>query len=197
MPEKSEIPRFLKLPFAFGVALLYAVVALLWIYFSDRSILVLAQDQGQLLLYSTFKGWGYVLLTAGLLYLVLRRFVARIGESQQQLRYSSERYSTILDNVDAAIYIADFDTHELLFVNEHLRKIVGDEVEGKPCWQVLQNEGKPCSFCNNAELLDAQGNPTGVVRSEFQNTIDKRWYDIRDQAITWIDGRRVRLEIAV
>jgi len=197
MPEQDEVPHFLKLPFAPGVALFYAVAALLWIYFSDRFILLLAQDQEQLLLYSTFKGWGYVLLTAGLLFLVLHRFVARISASQRQLRYSSESYSTILDRVDAAIYIADFDTRELLFVNEHLRNIIGDDVEGKPCWQVLQNEAKPCSFCNNSELLDAQGNPTGVIRSEFQNTLDERWYDIRDQAITWVDGRLVRLEIAV
>jgi len=197
MPEHHTVPRFFKLPFAFGVALLYAIVALFWIYFSDRLILMLAQNQDQLLLYSTFKGWGYVLLTAGLLYLVLRRFVARISESQHQLRYSSECYGTILDSVDAGIYIADLETYELLFVNEYLRDIVGEEVEGKPCWQVLQDEGGPCSFCNNKELLDAEGEPTEVVRWEFQNTINDRWYDIRDQAITWVDGRLVRLEVAV
>lgn len=83
MQEQDEVPRFLKLPFALGVSLLYTVIALLWIYFSDRFILLLAQNQDQLLLYSTFKGWGYVLLTAGLLYWVLRRFVARISETQR------------------------------------------------------------------------------------------------------------------
>ncbi len=28
---------------------------------------------------------------------------------------------------------------------------------------------------------------------EFQNTINDRWYDIRDRAIQWTDGRIVRL----
>ncbi|MFO7831525.1 MAG: ATP-binding protein, partial [Desulfuromonadaceae bacterium] len=328
MPEHHTVPRFLKLPFALGVALLYAIVALFWIYFSDRLILVLAQTQDQLLLYSTFKGWGYVLLTAALLFLVLRRFVTKIRESQQQLLNAAERYSTILrsigdavivadttgrielmnpvaeklcglsesqaqgveldevcnlvdeatrvhipnpalralqsgeivtldqntllvsrdvdglpisdtaapiknpdgtlagavlvfrdqseerhaqrkleksyqslktimDSMDAAIYIADFGTHEILFVNKELRRRFGDSVVGKPCWQVLQGESKACSFCNNADLLDAEGNPVGVVHSEFQNKINKKWYDIRDQAITWFDGRLVRLEVAV
>lgn len=32
---------------------------------------------------------------------------------------------------------------------------------------------------------------------EFQNTITQRWYQCRDQAIPWVDGRLVRLEIAV
>lgn len=31
---------------------------------------------------------------------------------------------------------------------------------------------------------------------EFQNTKNKSWYQCRDQAITWIDGRTVRMEIA-
>src|SRR5690606_12954324 len=31
---------------------------------------------------------------------------------------------------------------------------------------------------------------------EFQNTVTGRWYQCRDQAITWSDGRLVRLEVA-
>jgi len=35
-----------------------------------------------------------------------------------------------------------------------------------------------------------------VYTWEFQNTVDNRWYYIRDRAIRWIDSRIVRLEIA-
>jgi diguanylate cyclase (GGDEF)-like protein len=102
--------------------------------------------------------------------------------------------ATILDSLDALVYVADMD--ELIFANEYGRKIWGD-MQGKTCWKVLQ-EGQdgPCSFCTNDRLLDKSGKPTGVYVWEFQNTVNKRWYQCRDQAIVWVDGRLVRMEIA-
>jgi diguanylate cyclase (GGDEF)-like protein len=44
--------------------------------------------------------------------------------------------------------------------------------------------------------VDKNGQPTGVYVWEFQNTVDGHWYQCRDQAIQWIDGRIVRMEIA-
>jgi len=104
--------------------------------------------------------------------------------------------ATILDSLDALVYVADMNTYELLFCNKYGRDIWG-EIQGKTCWQMLQ-EGQdgPCSFCTNERLLDENGNPNGVYIWEFQNTIDKRWYQCHDQAITWVDGRLVRMEIA-
>lgn len=103
---------------------------------------------------------------------------------------------TILDNLDAMVYVADFKTHELLYMNAFGYNILGDFQQGQKCWQVLQDADIPCSFCTNHLLLDSSGNATGVHVWEFQNTVNKRWYQCRDQAITWTDGRLVRLEIA-
>lgn len=104
--------------------------------------------------------------------------------------------ATILDSLDAMVYVADMDTYELLFCNKFGRDIWG-ETQGKRCWQVLQ-EGQdgPCKFCTNEHLLDKDGNPAGVYVWEFQNTVDKHWYQCRDQAIYWVDGRLVRMEVA-
>jgi len=104
--------------------------------------------------------------------------------------------STILDSLDALVYVADMETYELIFANEYGRNIWGN-MQGKTCWKVLQ-EGQdgPCSFCTNNHLRDKNGKPAGVYVWEFQNTVNKRWYQCRDQAITWVDGRIVRMEIA-
>ena len=104
--------------------------------------------------------------------------------------------ATILDSLDALVYVSDMDTYELLFCNEYGRKIWG-QIKGKTCWKVLQQgQDGPCSFCTNHRLLDNNGQPTGVYVWEFQNTVDKHWYQCRDQAIPWFDGRMVRIEIA-
>ncbi|GGE65551.1 GGDEF domain-containing protein [Streptosporangium jomthongense] len=103
---------------------------------------------------------------------------------------------TILDNLDALVYVADFDTHELLYMNAYGYKNLGSFEHGQTCWEVLQNADGPCSFCTNHLLVDNRGEATGIHVWEFQNKVNKRWYQCRDQAIEWTDGRLVRLEIA-
>ncbi|WP_077530124.1 sensor domain-containing diguanylate cyclase [Vreelandella utahensis] len=102
---------------------------------------------------------------------------------------------TILDNLDALIYVADMDTHELLFMNDYGRRVWG-EPAGRKCWAVLQDRDSPCPFCTNSRLLDEHGKPAEPLVWEFQNRANGRWYQCRDQAIYWPDGRLVRLEIA-
>jgi PAS domain S-box-containing protein len=104
--------------------------------------------------------------------------------------------SDILDSLDAIVYIADMKTHEVLYVNKYTREIFGDIV-GKKCWSTLQSsQTGPCQFCSNDKLLSPDGIPAGVYHWEFQNTVTNRWYDVRDKAMQWPDGRMVRLEIA-
>ncbi|MCB2184263.1 MAG: PAS domain S-box protein [Desulfobulbaceae bacterium] len=119
-----------------------------------------------------------------------------VKERTEKLRESHERLTTILNSLDAIVYLADMDTGELLFVNSYAEKLFG-QVAGKTCWQVLQNgQDGPCSFCTNKYLLDENKNPKKPYVWEFQNTINGRWFHIIDRAIKWFDGRMVRLEIA-
>lgn len=104
--------------------------------------------------------------------------------------------STILNSLDAVVYVSDLDTYEMIFMNQYGLERWGAP-EGRPCWQVLQaNQSGPCEFCTNESLIDDNGNPTGVYVWDFQNTVNGHWYECRDQAIRWIDGRLVRMEIA-
>jgi len=107
----------------------------------------------------------------------------------------AEGLRAVLDNLDALVYVSDFKTHELLYINAYGRRIWG-AIDGKKCWEVLQNNTSPCDFCTNHLLIDSEGSPSPPHIWEFQNRLDKRWYQCRDQAIPWIDGRLVRLEIA-
>lgn len=109
---------------------------------------------------------------------------------------SHQAITTILDSLDALVYVADIQTHELIFINEYGRKQWG-EAAGRKCWQVLQvGQTAACDFCTNPLLLNQQGESTGVQVTELQNTVDQQWYQCRDQAVRWIDGRMVRIEVA-
>ncbi|RQD58453.1 MAG: PAS domain S-box protein [Desulfonatronovibrio sp. MSAO_Bac4] len=116
--------------------------------------------------------------------------------AQEEVRLAHQRLLTVLDSIDALIYVADMETHEILFMNKHGQEIFGN-VSGKKCWQVLQSgQDGPCSFCTNEKLLDAQGNSTGIYTWEFFSEKTNKHYQCFDRAIQWVDGRMVRLESA-
>jgi PAS domain S-box-containing protein len=116
--------------------------------------------------------------------------------SQKSLRENEARFRLVMDSLDALVYVADMETYELLFINRYGRKLFGN-ITGRICWQALQAEqAGPCSFCTNKYLVDSSGNIGDVYTWEFQNTVNDHWYYIKDRAITWIDGRIVRLEVA-
>ena len=114
---------------------------------------------------------------------------------EQELKASNDRFTVVMDAVDALVYVADMKTHELLFLNRHGRKNFGNVV-GKVCWQVCSPTRAALCILHNERLMDPEGKPAGIHVWEFRNTINDRWYECRDQAIRWTDGRCVRLEIA-
>ena len=102
---------------------------------------------------------------------------------------------TILDSIDAFIYVADMDTYDLLYVNKVGRSICGNII-GKKCYKSIQKKiDSPCTFCTN-HLLTNKGGPTGVYKWELYDECFNRWFECQDRAIRWTDGRIVRLEIA-
>jgi diguanylate cyclase (GGDEF)-like protein/PAS domain S-box-containing protein len=124
------------------------------------------------------------------------RDITERKQSEESLRINNQRFFEVLNNLDALVYVTDIQTNELLFINKYGRDIWGD-IEGKICWQTIQaGQTGPCEFCTNDRLVGPDGKPTEGIVWEFQNTVNGRWYECRDRAIHWPDGRIVRMEIA-
>ncbi|MBD3334137.1 MAG: PAS domain-containing protein, partial [Candidatus Eisenbacteria bacterium] len=103
-------------------------------------------------------------------------------------------FLSAFDHILDPVYVADPETHELLYANKKFRELWG-VVEGKPCYAVLQGLASPCSFCTNPRIFGENlGRP---YTWEFQNLVNNHWYRCIDVAIQWPDGRWVRFEIAV
>ena len=114
----------------------------------------------------------------------------------QEKHNSFKAISTILNSLDALVYVSDLQTYELIYLNDYGAKVWGP-IGGRKCYEVLQaGQQAPCQFCTNHLLTDATGKPAGTHVWEFQNTMNGRWYQCRDQAVVWVDGRLVRIEIA-
>lgn len=123
------------------------------------------------------------------------RDITRRKQTQQALIESQEGFLTILDSIEARIYVADLETDRILFMNRRMRDDYGDDTIGEPCWKVFHNETGPCSICPVDQLLDSDGNPTGVYIWEGKSPVSGKHYINYDRAIKWVDGRLARLQV--
>ena len=119
-------------------------------------------------------------------------------QAKETREYSRIQLETILNNLDSSIYITDMDSYEILFMNNHMKALFGKDLIGKICWKSFhKNQEGPCEFCTNDKLIDADKNPTEPYVWEIHNQKLKKWFRLHDQAIPWIDGRIVRMEMAL
>ena len=118
-------------------------------------------------------------------------------QAEDALKYSKLQIESVFNNLDAAIYITDMDSHEILFMNNHMKVIFEKDLTGQICWKSIHdNQDGPCEFCTNDKLIDDDGKPTGPYIWELYNQKIYKWYELHDQAIPWADGKLVRMEIA-
>jgi two-component system, cell cycle sensor histidine kinase and response regulator CckA len=130
-------------------------------------------------------------------YIGVARDITDQKRAEVEIKDAHQRLLTVLDNINAIVYVIDMESYEILFVNQYVRNYFG-EVEGTICWNsIYQDQTGPCDFCTNQKLIDAKGNPTGTYRWEFKNNYTEKWYDCHDSAIKWIDNRIVKLQVAI
>lgn len=117
------------------------------------------------------------------------------NELLAKLKESQETMLTVLDRIDATIYTADMDSHEIIYMNQYMKDTFGSDGTGQPCHEFLRREAVPCTNCSNDKLLNADGQPEGYCVWEGRNPVTGKWYIYYARAIKWIDGRIVRMQI--
>jgi len=122
---------------AFWTALVYLVVGLLWIAFSDRLAEMLVRDPAMLSQVQTWKGFFFVLITGGILFLVLYRqlqkdrFLLNLQHGQRlALRHREQQLTVLMNNLPGMAYRCLFDDYwTMLFVSEGSEWLTGYKPE--------------------------------------------------------------------
>lgn len=126
---------------------------------------------------------------------VVRDISARV-RAVKALNESQQRLLTVMDGIHATIYVADLDTHEVLFMNRHMKEVYGENFEGHKCYQVTRRLSEPCKFCTNSALRKMHDDGKREIRWEGPNPITNIWYVNYDRIVNWIDGREVKMQIS-
>lgn len=137
--------------------------------------------------------FAYALLAAVANHIKLRLYQIRIESTQKSLE-------SVLDHMGVDIYVNDFHTHEILYVNQSMAAPYGgkEKVLGGTCWDVLyEDKTGQCDYCPQKKLLDERGDPTRIYSWDYQRPFDGSWFRVLSGAFEWVDGRTAHVVSSV
>ncbi len=133
-----QLPRLLWRSVPLKIAIIYLLVSLLWIVFSDQLVVLLFQESQVITRVQTLKGWFFVGATAVLIYLLMRREIATYKRTSESLAKSSQELRDILDAMPVGIAITDGTTIEYININFNQRYgYTLDEIPTDEQWFLL------------------------------------------------------------
>ncbi len=114
---------------ALEIAGIYLIIGALWILFSDQIAARVALNTEMLAAISLYKGWAYVLITALLLYWLIRRHTAALRASEIQLH-------RVIDAMPVFISYVGAD-RRYQFTNKTYQEWYSEATEGKHIEEVI------------------------------------------------------------
>lgn len=127
---------------ALRTSLIYTAIALLWIVFSDMALAQLVPNEHLFEVLETLKGWGFVMATAVLLYVALRRQLQRwevesIERSQAEaaLAVSEQRLRLAIEATRDGLWERDVATGRSYFSPAYWRMLGYEPDELEPSYE--------------------------------------------------------------
>ncbi len=120
MSKQKAFSRREVIAVACAIGLAYAIVACLWIAFSDLLLVWMFPNANMktMVFLQTLKGWGFVIVTGMLFTFILYRKLMEIGRTQQSLQEHMESYRMLFAYNPEPMWIYDPVTLHFVEVNE-------------------------------------------------------------------------------
>jgi PAS domain S-box-containing protein len=122
---------------------------------------------------------------------------------REQLSASYERFTTVLEALDASVSVAPLGSEELLFANKLYRQWFGVQTTGH--LQMVAQAGVPDQPRTDESLDDVDsfvGLPTGGLTTAQSENAEifvpelGKWLEVRSRYLNWVDGRLAQMVIA-
>jgi PAS domain S-box-containing protein len=122
---------------------------------------------------------------------------------REELAASQERFTTVLEGLDAAVSVVSLETDELLFANRFYRENFGNDSKGH--FQLAQQEqgiDTPHNIAQDLQDYIRDGIPSSFLYQESESEDiqltdgSNKWFEVRRRFIPWVDGHLAQLLIA-
>lgn len=123
---------------------------------------------------------------------------------RRQLSASYERFTTVLEALDASVSVAPLGSQELLFANKLYRQWFGGTTEGHlklvvragtPETQLADESLDTVDTFAGLPLDDLATRPLAEHAEIYIERLDK-WLEVRSRYLNWVDGRLAQMVIA-
>ena len=153
------------------ISLIYLIVGVLWIFFSDSLAYSISPNKAVFLLMNTYKGMVYVLVTSVILYLLLRSLLKKVEQSEKDNLYLS--YYDVLTGLYNRRYyemeVKRLDTEKNLPISVIMTdvnglKMINDAFGHQLGDQLLKKAGDAIrSICRDKDVLARWGGDEFVI----------------------------------
>ncbi|PKN35046.1 MAG: hypothetical protein CVU61_05090 [Deltaproteobacteria bacterium HGW-Deltaproteobacteria-19] len=168
----------------FEVVGLYVLIAGAWVLLSDQALLWLVKDPDLCLWMQTYKGWGFVLVTAVLLYLVLFDRLKMLEQAHDAGNLITERLQHYLSASPVISYALRIENNQAspIWVSENITGILGYTTE-----ELLQ----PSWWDDHLHPDDREEAQAKVWSSFFETgTLDHKYrFLCKDGTVIWIQDQ--------
>lgn len=181
---KKRLMFWLKLT-PFRISALYAVIGVLWIYFSDALLHAFVRDPDTFARIEMMKGVSYVVVTALMLFLLIRSFEKTVLESEQKFRMLTE-------SAAAAIFI--YRGAEFLYLNTACEKLSGyprEELLKMNFWDIVHPDFRQTVKERGLARQQGMNVPDRYEVKILTKSGEERWMDFTSGLIKYEDRTAV------
>ena len=107
------------------VVFYYFLFSISWIILSNNLLELLTPDPHRMSVFHTYTGWAYVIASSLLIYFTIQRELRSRAEADAKLRESEEKYRTLIETDNDAVFIIDAETGIILDANKKADDLLG------------------------------------------------------------------------
>jgi signal transduction histidine kinase/CheY-like chemotaxis protein len=149
-----------KIKFEYRITAGYLIVGGIWILFSDLILESFIENTVLLTRFQTYKGWFYVIITAILLYLILKKHLVNLRKAEHEAKESDRLKTAFLQNISHEIRTP---MNSIIGFSDLLKNSSFDETKRKEFLEIISSSSNQLLSIVN-DLLDISMIESGNIK---------------------------------
>lgn len=164
------------------ICLIYLIIGFIWILFSDRVANIITNNNEMLVKISTYKGWLYVIVTAVMLYTLIKAFIVEVEAAENKLQESYEELTAANEELEAYVQQLTASEQELrihydkvIESEEKYKNLVNEMKQGLAIYEAISDEkGDYIDY----KFIYANKSHEGMTGLKNEELVNRRILDI-------------------